>query len=123
MSHKLISTKSVVYNAQTLEESVLTIVCPSLTMEDNIQQFANPNYTHSVNINGRLFAKYDTQERVMLNVLNYTLTEDEWDNFYNSRTFTSTMPYDKDMECGLFYIKSQIMPMFGLTQSDWIFLE
>lgn len=120
--HKLISNESVIYNAETLQTSVLTIVCPNLTFENQINQFGSDQNKHFVNINGRLFANYDTETRNLLNVLNYTLSDTEWDTFYNSQIFTSNSPYDKDLECALYYIKDNLTTMFGLTKSDWIFV-
>jgi hypothetical protein len=78
---------------------------------------------HQVQINGVLFADYSASTQSRLEGINYTLTETEWDTFYNAQTFQGTTPYDKVMECGLMYIKDNIQPMFGLTSSDWIYVE
>lgn len=120
MSHKLISNKSVLYNAQTLQSSVLTIICPTLTFTSKDMQ-QNQGVDHSVGINGRLFANYDTENKVFLNVMNYNIPSSEWDTFYSNQTFTSNEPFDKDMECALLYIKQNLSVIYGLTQSDWVF--
>ena len=126
MSHRLISNSSVVYNAQTLQSSVLTIVPRQINFLDNDQMGpfgGGGGEMHQVQINGVLFADYSASTQSRLEGINYTLTETEWDTFYNAQTFQGTTPYDKVMECGLMYIKDNIQPMFGLTSSDWIYVE
>jgi hypothetical protein len=124
MSHRLVSNSSVVYNAQTLESSVLTIVPRQVNFLDN-DQFGpmGGGEMHQVQINGVLFANYSANTQTRLEGINYTLTEEEWDTFYDEQTFQGTTPYDKVMECSLMYIKDNLQTMFGLTSSDWTYIE
>jgi len=126
MSHKLVSNSSVVYNAQTLQSSILTIVSKQVNFMDNDQMGpfgGGGGEMHQVQISGALFADYATNTQSRLEGFNYTLTEEEWDTFYNAQTFEGTTPYDKVMECSLMYIKSNLQNMFGLTPSDWDYEE
>jgi hypothetical protein len=124
MSHKLISNSSVVYNAQTLQSSVLTIVSRQTNFSNNDEMgpYGGGSQTHQVQINGVLFADYGTNAQSRLEGINYTLTETEWNTFYDAQTFEGTESYDKVMECSLMYIKQMIQPMFGLTPSDWTYV-
>lgn len=118
MSHKLVSNKEVVYDAYSLSTGFLTIFCNTV----NFNILPNNDIKHLVGINGRLFANFiPLSGGTYLNTFNYQLTEEQWDAFYDSQTFTTTDPFDKIMECGLYYIQSQLSTMYGLTQSDWIF--
>lgn len=125
MSHRLVSNSSVVYNAQTLQSSVLTIVPRQVNFQDNDSNgpFGGGQQMHQVQINGVLFADYSASTQTRLEGINYTLTEEEWDTFFNAQTYTTTSPYDKVMECSLYYIKANLQPMFGLTKDDWTFVE
>ena len=125
MSHRLVSNSSVVYNAQTLQSSVLTIVPTQVNFLDNDQMgpFGGGSEMHQVQINGVLFADYSASTQSRLEGINYTLTETEWDTFYNAQSFQGVTPYDKVMECSLLYIQDNIQPMFGLTSSDWTYIE
>lgn len=125
MAHKLISNSSVVYNAQTLQSSVLTIVSRQTNFSNNDEMgpYGSGSQTHQVQINCVLFADYGTNAQSRLEGINYTLTETEWDTFYNAQTFEGTGPFDKVMECSLMYTKEMIQPMFGLTPSDWTYVS
>ena len=126
MSHRLVSNSSVVYNAETLQSSYLTIVARQVNFQDNDSNGpfgGGGGETHQVQINGVMFANYSAETQSRIQGMNYTLTEEEWDTFYNAQTFTTTSPYDKVMECSLFYIKSNLTTMFGLTKNDWTFIE
>lgn len=120
MSHKLVSNRSVIYNADTLQSSVLTIICPILSFI-NEEKLNGQQTNHIVNIDGKLFADYNTNAKIFLNNLNYNVSEAEWNDFYDQQTFSSIEPFDKDMECALLYIENNLNTMYGLTQSDWIF--
>ena len=123
MSHKLISNKSVIWNAQTEQSSVLTIVSRQVNFNDNESGgFAGTPNEHQVQINGAMFADFTGNTGTRIMGINFTLTEEEWDTFFNAQTFTTTSPYDKVMECSLFYIKNNIDTMFGLTKNDWTFV-
>lgn len=126
MSHRLVSNSSVVWNAQTLQSSYLTIVMRQVNFLDNEANGpfgGSGQNVHQVQINGVLFANYSAETQTRLEGINYTLTEEQWDAFYNTQTFTTTSPYDKVLECALFYIKDNLQTMFGLTKNDWTFVE
>lgn len=125
MSHRLVSNSSVVYNAQTLQSSVLTIVARQVNFQDNDQfgPMGGGSEVHQVQISGVLFADYSASTQTRLEGINYTLTEEEWDTFYNAQTFQGTSPYDKVMECSLMYIQDNLQTMFGLTPNDWTYVE
>jgi hypothetical protein len=58
MSHSLVSNKAVVYNAQTQASSVLTITPQSTTFNDNEGTMGGAGNTHTVSINGIVWANY-----------------------------------------------------------------
>jgi len=126
MSHKLISDKSVVYNAATLESSVLTIIPRQVQFLDN--EGNNPfgggsDNEHQVQISAAMFANFGvtgSNGQVRVDGYNYTLTELEWDTFFASQTFSSTNSYDQVTEAGLLYVLDNISPVFGLSQSNWL---
>lgn len=122
MSHKLISTKSVMYNAQTQQTSVLTILAKSVNFVANRNGGASGTFNHSVEINSVLFATFETDPQ-FLGSLNHYLSEVEWDAFYNSQTYTTTDPYDKVVECALYYTRDTLTTMYGLTKNDWILAD
>ena len=126
MSHRLVSNSSVVWNAQTLQSSYLTIVMRQVNFLDNEGNGpfgGGGQNVHQVQISGVLFANYSAETQTRLEGINYTLSEEEWDTFYNAQTYTTTAPYDKVLECALFYIKDNLQPMFGLTKNDWTFIQ
>ena len=127
MSHKLVSDKSVVYNAATLDSSYLTIVPRQTQFLDNEGDGpfgGGGSNEHQVQINAAMFANFgitgsDGQQRI--NGYNYTLTELEWDTFYSSQSLSSTNPYDQVIEASLLYVLDNITPIFGLSSSNWIY--
>lgn len=126
MSHRLVSNSSVVYNAQTLQSSYLTIVPRQVNFQDNEGNGplgGGGQDVHQVQINCVLFADYSAETQTRLEGINYTLTEEQWDTFFNAQTYTTASPYDKVIECALYYTKDNITPMFGLTENDWTFIE
>jgi len=129
MSHKLVSNKSVVYNAQTLESSYLTITFNRTQFIDNSSNNfpggggQNP---HQVNIQSNMYANLGesgSQPQTGLGNFNYNLTEEEWNTWFASVPFTTVGSYDQVMEASLLYTKSQLPVMFGLSQSDWIYQD
>jgi hypothetical protein len=125
MSHKLTSSKSVVYNAQTLESSYLVITCPQTTFVDNGSNgpFGGGSNEHTVNINGVVWANYSGSNQQRIDGMNYNLTDVEWDAFIGSLSLTSTGSYDKIQEASLMYIQENIPVIFGLSSSNWIYSE
>lgn len=124
MSHRLVSDSSVVYNAETLQSSILTIVPRQVNYVSNDGQgpFGGGDNSHQVQVSGVLFANYSAETQTRLNGINYTLTEEEWDTYFASQTFASNENYDNVMQCCLLYIKENLMPMFGLTSEDWTYV-
>ena len=125
MSHKLTSSKSVVYNAQTLESSYLVITCPQTTFVDNGNNgpFGGGSNEHTVNINGVVWANYSGSNQQRIDSVNYNLTDVQWDTFVGSLTLTSTGSYDEIQEASLMYINANIPVMFGLSASNWTYSE
>ena len=125
MSHKLTSSKSVVYNAQTLESSYLVITCPQTTFVDNGNNgpFGGGTNEHTVNINGVVWANYSGSNQQRIDSVNYNLTDVQWDTFVGSLTLTSTGSYDEIQEASLMYINANIPVMFGLSASNWTYSE
>ena len=107
--HKLTSNQSVIYNAETQNSGILTIEIDHL----NYESFDN---THTVLISGKIKAP-NTDIRGVL----YHLTENDWNTFFVAQTLTSTTEYDKQLEAGLYYIKSQLNGNWGLISSDWTY--
>jgi len=125
MSHKLTSSKSVVYNAQTLESSYLVITCPQTTFVDNGNNgpFGGGSNEHTVNINGVVWANYSGSNQQRIDGMNYNLTDVEWDTFFSGLSLTSTGSYDEIQEASLMYIQSNVPVMFGLSASNWNYSE
>jgi hypothetical protein len=123
MSHKLTSSKSVVYNAQTLESSYLVITCPQTTFVDNGNNgpFGGGSNEHTVNINGVVWANYSGSNQQRVDGMNYNLTDVEWDTFFSGSTLTSTGSYSQIQEASLLYIKANVPVMFGISSSNWIY--
>jgi hypothetical protein len=121
MSHKLTSSKSVVYNAQTLESSYLVITCPQTTFVDNGNNgpFGGGSNEHTVNINGVVWANYSGSNQQRVDGMNYNLTDVEWDTFFSGLSLTSTGSYDEIQEASLMYLQSNVPVMFGLSASNW----
>lgn len=126
MSHKLISDKSVVYDAATLASSYLTIVPRQIQFLDNEGNgpFGGGGQNeHQVQINAAMFANYGvtgSNGQTRVDGYNYTLTEEQWDIFFASQSYSSPTSYDEVVEASLLYILDNITPVFGLSQSNWV---
>ena len=66
------------------------------------------------------FGQTGSQGQTRVDGYNYTLTEQEWDTFFASQSFSSPGDYDQVVETGLLYVLSNISPVFGLSQSNWV---
>jgi hypothetical protein len=122
MSHKLVSDKSVVYDAATLASSYLTIVPRQIIFLDNEENGGGGN-EHQVQIAASMFANFGvtgSNSQTRVDGYNYTLTEQEWDIFFASQSFSSSGSYDEVVEAGLLYVLDNISPVFGLSQSNWV---
>ena len=123
MSQKLVSDKAVVYDAATLASSYLTIVPRQITFLDNEGNGSFGGNEHQVQIDAAMFANFGetgSNGQVRIDGFNYTVTEEEWDTFFASQSFTSDGECDKVVETGLLYILSHTNPVFGLSQSNWV---
>jgi len=127
MSHKLVSDKSVVYDAATLATSYLTIVPRQITFLDNEGNGpfggGGGDNLHQVQIAAAMFANFGvtgSNGQTRVDGYNYTLTEQEWDIFFASQSFSSSGSYDEVVEAGLLYVLDNISPVFGLSQSNWV---
>jgi hypothetical protein len=127
MSHKLVSDKSVVYDAATLATSYLTIVPRQVQFLDNEGNGplggGGGDNLHQVQISAAMFANFGvtgSNGQTRVDGYNYTLTEQEWDTFFATQTFSSSGSYDEVIEAGLLYILDNISPVFGLSQSNWV---
>ena len=127
MANRLASDKAVVYNAATLASSYLTIV-PRQTQFINNEGDGpfggGGNNLHQVQINAVMFANFGvtgSNGQVRVDGFNYNLTETEWNAYFESMSFQSTGSYDEVMEASLMYVLSNITPVFGLSQSNWIY--
>lgn len=121
MSHSLVSNKAVVYNAQTQASSVLTITPQSTTFNDNEGGYQGGN-THTVSINGIVWANYGLIGQVQIDRVNYTIDSTAWDTFYSSSEasgFQTTSSYDNVVETALEYIADNVQPLYGLSAASW----
>ena len=121
MSHKLVSNKAVVYNAQTQASSVLTITPQSTAFNDNEGGYGGGN-THTVTINGIVWANYGLIGQTQIDRVNYNLDSTAWDAFYSSSEasgFLTTSSYDNVVETALEYIADNIQPLYGLSAASW----
>ncbi len=127
MANRLVSDKSVVYDAATLATSYLTIV-PRQTQfinnEGNGPFGGGSDNLHQVQINAAMFANFGvtgSNSQVRVDGFNYTLTEAEWNTYFTSMSFQSSGSYDEVMEASLMYVLDNISPVFGLSQSNWVY--
>ena len=126
MSHKLVSDKSVIYDAATLASSYLTIVPRQVQFLDNEGNGpfgGGGGNEHQVQISAAMFTNFGvtgSNGQTRVDGYNYTLTELEWDTFFTSQSFSSSGSYDEVVEAGLLYVLDNISPVFGLSQSNWV---
>ena len=111
MSHKLTSNSSVIYNAERQLSGVLEIIPEQLTYQNDGGDY------HNVMIN----CPVKTSINDYVGGLNYNVTEDAWNTFFASLTFTSTDEFGKQQEASLKYVLTQIDGDWGLTESDWTY--
>ena len=111
MAHKLTSDQSVIYNAETQASGILEITPEQLTYQNDGGDY------HNVMIN----CPVKTPINGYVGGLNYNVTEDAWNTFFASLTFTSTDEFGKQQEASLKYVLTQIDGDWGLTESNWTY--
>jgi len=124
MSHKLVSNQAVVYNAQTQASSVLTITPQSTTFNDNegnSMGMGGGGSTHTVSVNGIVWANYGLLGQTQIDRVNFTIDSTTWDAFYASASeaFLTTSSYDNVVETALEYIQANLTPIYGLSSASW----
>lgn len=115
MLYYLTSNREVVYDAVTQASS-------SLVLTPNFVNFVDPNphvgSDSFTNVNGTVFANYSTNP-IQVSQAFFQLSVEQWNEYFNAQTFSSTGSYEQVVECALNYIKQHIQPMFGLAAEDW----
>ena len=123
---KLISNQAVLYDAQSILSSVLTIVVRNVNIENihgalGYQNKALPS--GSVIINTSIYANYGESNQTPVNGYNTNMPETAWDNFSNSQSLTTTELFNQVMETALLYTKENIPVMYGLSGSNWTYVN
>ena len=123
---KLISDQAVLYDAPNVLSSVLTIVVRNVNIE-NIQGalgYQNKGLpSGSVMINTSIYANYGESNQTPVNGYNTNIPETTWDNFSNSQTLTTNELFNQVMETALLYTKENIPVMYGLSGSNWAYIN
>ncbi len=121
---RLISNQAVLYDAQNILSSVLTIIVRNVNME-NIEGalgYLNTSLpSGSVMINTSIYANYGESDQTPVNGYNANVSETVWDNFFASQSLSSTELFDQVIEVALLYTKDNIPVMYGLSGSNWIY--
>jgi len=112
MSHKLTSNQSVTYNSELQLSGVLQIIPQEITYQHDVN-------SHNVLISCPIIVSESTSNYV--GGLNYILTENDWNIFFDSQSLTSTKEFDKQEEATLKYVLTQIDGNWGLSSDDWIY--
>jgi len=121
---RLVSDKSVLYDAQTQQSSILTAVTRDVTMEDieGMPAYYNTGLpSGSVIVNVQIYADFGTENQMPINGFTANVNEDDWDNFYTSQSLVSTELFDQVMETALYYTQDNIPVMYGLSGSNWVY--
>jgi len=123
---KLISNQAVLYDAQSILSSVLTIVVRNVNIENihgalGYQDKGLPS--GSVMINTSIYANYGESNQTPVNGYNTNIPENVWDEFFNSKTLTTNELFNQVMETALLYTKENIPVMYGLSGSNWTYIN
>ena len=123
---KLISDQAVLYDAPNVLSSVLTIITRNVNIE-NIQGalgYQNKGLpSGSVIINTSIYANYGESNQTPVNGYNISVSENVWDEFFNSKTLTTNELFNQVMETALLYTKENIPVMYGLSGSNWTYIN
>jgi len=123
---KLISNQAVLYDAQSILSSVLTIVVRNVNIENIHGALGYQNKglpSGSVIINTSIYANYGESNQTPVNGYNTNMPETAWDNFSNSQSLTTTELFNQVMETALLYTKENIPVMYGLSGSNWTYVN
>ena len=123
---KLISNQAVLYDAQSILSSVLTIVVRNVNIENIHGALGYQNKglpSGSVIINTSIYANYGESNQTPVNGYNTNIPETTWDNFSNSQSLTTTELFNQVMETALLYTKENIPVMYGLSGSNWTYIN
>ena len=123
---KLISNQAVLYDAQSILSSVLTIVVRNVNIENIHGALGYQNKglpSGSVIINTSIYANYGESNQTPVNGYNTNMSETTWDNFSNSQSLTTTELFNQVMETALLYTKENIPVMYGLSGSNWTYVN
>ena len=123
---KLISNQAVLYDAQSILSSVLTIVVRNVNIENIHGALGYQNKglpSGSVIINTSIYANYGESNQTPVNGYNTNMPETTWDNFSNSQSLTTTELFNQVMETTLLYTKENIPVMYGLSGSNWTYVN
>ena len=123
---KLISNQAVLYDAQSILSSVLTIVVRNVNIENIHGALGYQNKglpSGSVIINTSIYANYGESNQTPVNGYNTNMPETTWDNFSNSQSLTTTELFNQVMETALLYTKENIPVMYGLSGSNWTYVN
>ena len=119
---RLVSDKSVLYNAQTQQSSVLTAIARNVNMEgiEGMPAYYNTGLpSGSVVLSVQIYADYGTENQMPINGYTANVNENDWDNFYASQSLQTTELFDQVMETTLYYTQENIPVMYGLSGSNW----
>ena len=123
---KLISNQAVLYDAQSILSYVLTIVVRNVNIENIHGALGYQNKglpSGSVIINTSIYANYGESNQTPVNGYNTNMPETTWDNFSNSQSLTTTELFNQVMETALLYTKENIPVMYGLSGSNWTYVN
>jgi len=121
---RLVSDKSVLYDAQNQLSSILTAIPGNVNMENIEGALGYLNTalpSGSVLVNVSIYANYGESNQTPINGYNANVTETVWDNFFASQSLSSTELFNQVMETALLYTKENIPVMYGLSGSNWIY--
>ena len=123
---KLISNQAVLYDAQSILSSVLTIVVRNVNIE-NLQGplgYQNEGLpSGSVIINTSIYANCGESTQTPVDGYNVNIPEITWNNFFNSQSLTTTELFNQVIETALLYTKENIPVMYGLSGSNWTYVN
>ena len=120
MTYYLISDREVVYDAATQASGSIYLLANLVNFTDPNPQIGSDSY---MTINDTIYSGYPNNP-VTINSLFYRLTVEQWDEFYNSQSFSNpTTPFENIVLCSLNYTLENMPTMFGLQPNEWILMS